>query len=66
MKHSDTIVAPATPPGQGGVAIVRLSGPAVLAIAQKILPHLTLNPRRAQFTAFYDGQDLIDQGLVLN
>ncbi|PLX99224.1 MAG: tRNA uridine-5-carboxymethylaminomethyl(34) synthesis GTPase MnmE [Desulfuromonas sp.] len=25
--HKDTIIAPATPPGEGGVAIVRLSGP---------------------------------------
>ncbi len=32
----DTIVAPATPPGQGGVAIVRLSGPDSLAIASKL------------------------------
>ncbi len=27
MRPKDTIVAPATPPGEGGVAIVRLSGP---------------------------------------
>jgi tRNA modification GTPase len=27
MTHDDTIIAPATPPGEGAVAIVRLSGP---------------------------------------
>lgn len=27
MSHDDTIVAPATPPGEGGIGIVRLSGP---------------------------------------
>ncbi len=36
---SDTIVAIATPPGVGGIAVVRLSGPDALAIATK---HLTL------------------------
>ncbi len=33
----DTIVAIATPPGRGGVGIVRLSGPAALAIARRIV-----------------------------
>lgn len=31
MNCSDTIVAPATPPGEGGLAVVRLSGPESLA-----------------------------------
>ena len=32
----DTIVAPATPPGEGGVAVVRISGPEALALADKL------------------------------
>jgi tRNA modification GTPase len=32
----DTIVAPATPPGRGAVAIVRLSGPRAIEIAHKL------------------------------
>jgi tRNA modification GTPase len=36
MYVSDTIVAPATPPGRGAVAIIRLSGPAAIAIADKL------------------------------
>src|SRR5216683_2072066 len=36
MYLEDTIVAPATPPGRGAVAIVRLSGPRAIAIAQKL------------------------------
>jgi tRNA modification GTPase len=37
---TDTIVAPATPPGQGSVAIVRLSGPEAIAILHSIWrPH---------------------------
>ncbi|MGA6970684.1 MAG: tRNA uridine-5-carboxymethylaminomethyl(34) synthesis GTPase MnmE [Candidatus Binatus sp.] len=36
MYTADTIVAPATAPGTGAVAIVRLSGPRTLAILDKI------------------------------
>ncbi len=32
MSPVDTIVAPATPPGEGGVAIVRLSGPKAVSL----------------------------------
>jgi tRNA modification GTPase len=42
MYFEDTIVAPATPPGRGAIAIVRLSGPRAIAIAQKLW-----HPRRA-------------------
>ena len=33
MTRTETIVAAATPPGRGGVGIVRLSGPKVPEIA---------------------------------
>jgi tRNA modification GTPase len=36
MYLTDTIVAPATPPGQGAIAIVRLSGPRALDIARAL------------------------------
>jgi tRNA modification GTPase len=42
MYLEDTIVAPATPPGRGAVAIIRLSGPRAIEIAQKLW-----HPRRA-------------------
>lgn len=35
--ESDTIVAIATPPGRGGIAVVRLSGPAALAIGRQLV-----------------------------
>ena len=35
--ESDTIVAIATPPGRGGIAVVRLSGPAALSIGQQLV-----------------------------
>jgi tRNA modification GTPase len=62
---SDTIVAAATPPGRGGIAIVRVSGPAAAQIAQRLLGELP-PPRVATMASFHgaDGAP-IDHGLVL-
>ncbi|RPJ78829.1 MAG: tRNA uridine-5-carboxymethylaminomethyl(34) synthesis GTPase MnmE [Acidobacteria bacterium] len=44
----DTIVALATPPGRGGLAVVRLSGPGALAILGALIEgHSPLEPRHA-------------------
>jgi len=65
MGKVDTIVAAATPPGRGGVGIVRVSGPKVPEIAAVILGELPL-PRRATFARFLDAhQETIDAGLAL-
>ncbi|MDW5265613.1 MULTISPECIES: tRNA uridine-5-carboxymethylaminomethyl(34) synthesis GTPase MnmE [Acidobacteriaceae] len=37
MSDNDTIVAISTPPGRGGIGIVRLSGPSARAIAEPLL-----------------------------
>src|SRR5882672_435110 len=48
---TDTIVAIATPPGRGGIGVVRLSGPDALAIAQRLTTREgAFEPRRATFT----------------
>jgi tRNA modification GTPase len=48
---SDTIVAVATPPGRGGIGVVRVSGPDALAVARRLLTHRgDLSPRFATFT----------------
>ncbi len=44
MYVQDTIVAPATPPGPGAVAIVRLSGPAAIGILRSIWRPLRADP----------------------
>src|ERR1022692_1245823 len=52
MHLDDTIVAIATPPGRGGIGVVRLSGPEAVAIAQPVLrlSHVNeLQPTRAHF-----------------
>lgn len=61
----DTIAAVATPPGQGGVGIVRISGPLALPIAETLLGK-TPKPRFAHYQSFTnaDGEE-IDQGLLL-
>lgn len=66
MNSVTTIVAVATPPGRGGVGIVRLSGPDALSIALRLLPRDTLSPRVPQVSTFYtlDGT-AIDHGIVL-
>ena len=47
----DTIVAIATPPGRGGIGVVRLSGPGALQIAQQLIAHDgELAPRHATLT----------------
>ena len=63
--HSETIVATATPPGRGGVAIVRVSGPLVKKIADNILGMIP-QPRYATYTDFLDyDQSTIDVGIGL-
>lgn len=65
MAKPETIVAIATPPGRGGVGIIRLSGPAVAEIASHIAGDLP-QPRLASFRNFLSAdRQTIDQGLVL-
>lgn len=68
----DTIAAQATPPGRGGVGIVRISGPRAASIALAILGHLP-KPRYAEYLPFYaaaastiSGENhVIDRGIAL-
>ena len=51
FSTTDTIVAIATPPGRGGIGVVRVSGPDAAAIAGRLITHRApLEPRRAIFT----------------
>jgi len=62
---ADTIAAIATPPGFGGVGIIRLSGTKVPTISEGIIGRLP-KPRRATIAWFRDGQgEAFDQGLAL-
>ncbi len=61
----DTIVAIATPPGKGGIGVIRISGPQVPQLAKRILKQLP-PPRHATFAHFLDEQaEILDQGIAL-
>jgi tRNA modification GTPase len=68
MIKNDTIVAPATPPGRGGIGVIRLSGPQAVEIAAKVLrpPKLPLETQRATVVAFPDPEDgrMLDEVVV--
>ncbi len=67
MTHSknSTIVALATPPGKGGVSIVRVSGPLCQEISLTILKK-RISPRKAHYLPFYDLTDQqLDQGIAV-
>lgn len=65
MSGLDTIAAPATPPGRGGIGIVRVSGPKATAIAEALLGRVP-PPRRATLAAFHDAAgEPLDAGIAL-
>ena len=60
-----TIIACATPPGRGGVAVIRLSGPQAKDIATQLVKK-NLPTRLAACVTFFDSQgEAIDSGLAL-
>lgn len=64
----DTIVAQATPPGLGGLAVIRLSGPGALEVLGELTPGANGAPdaRRVVLRSIVDPADgtLIDRALV--
>ena len=61
---TDTIAAVATPPGQGGIGIVRVSGPRALVIGETLTGR-ALEPRVATYAALSHDEVVIDRGVVL-
>ncbi|MFP8966955.1 tRNA uridine-5-carboxymethylaminomethyl(34) synthesis GTPase MnmE [Pokkaliibacter sp. CJK22405] len=65
MLDTDTIVAQATPPGRGGVGILRVSGPRAASIAEAMIGFIP-RARYAHYTPFLDDNGLeLDQGLAI-
>ena len=65
MPAHDTIAAIATPPGTGGIGILRLSGPDALAIGEAISSG-KLRPGKIQFRRFLDADsEVLDHGICL-
>ncbi|MFH4355704.1 MAG: tRNA uridine-5-carboxymethylaminomethyl(34) synthesis GTPase MnmE [Neisseriaceae bacterium] len=62
----DTITAIATPPGKGGIGIIRVSGRDLKSFALTLTNKLNITPRQAYFCSFYAiDQAVIDTGVLL-
>lgn len=62
---TETIAAVATPPGQGGIGIIRLSGPEARTIGERIVSR-SLKPRLATLVDFLDSDERqLDHGIAL-
>lgn len=68
MQSTDTIVALSTPPGRGGIGVIRLSGPRSLEIARTLVSdsHFTPEPHHARLHTIYDleSRDALDRALI--
>ncbi|WP_394170867.1 tRNA uridine-5-carboxymethylaminomethyl(34) synthesis GTPase MnmE [Saccharospirillum alexandrii] len=65
MSDRDTICALATPPGRGGVGIIRVSGTGAVDIAHAVLGY-TPQVRNAHYGPFLDAdQQSLDEGIAL-
>ncbi len=63
---SDTIAAIATPPGRGGVGVIRISGPRAGTIAEQLSGKPLPPARKAVLRSFLDTEgQVLDQGLLL-
>ncbi len=68
---SDTIAAISTPPGKGGVALIRVSGEDAIEIAEKVFlpksgrPLSSYPPRHAVYGDIGDGKRVWDNGIAV-
>src|SRR3954468_9725724 len=65
FSTDDSIVAIATPPGRGGIGVVRLSGPAALAIAGTLTTRSSFEPRHATLVTVSEAGGAIDQAIAI-
>ena len=65
IGDGDTIVASATPPGRGGLAVIRVSGPAAIEVSRQVAGSLP-PPRRLSRRTLLAGDGLpVDDGMVV-
>lgn len=65
LTAGDTIAAISTPPGRGGIGVVRVSGPAVASIARAVAGELPAVRHAALVDFRAASGDLIDRGIAL-
>ena len=65
MNIDDTITAISTPPGKGGIGIIRISGRMSYKIG-KLITGSDMDPRKAHLSKFYNlDKEMIDSGIVI-
>ncbi len=70
MLHSDVIAAISTPPGKGGVAVIRISGEGALEVAERVFTSASERdiqsyPPRTQIYGYIsNGGERIDDGML--
>ena len=64
LMIDDTIVAIASPPGRGAIAVIRLSGRDAFSIARRHVRAWPEEPRVTHLCDFFDGDQRLDQALV--
>ncbi|MBQ9252000.1 MAG: tRNA uridine-5-carboxymethylaminomethyl(34) synthesis GTPase MnmE [Clostridia bacterium] len=70
MNENDTIIAIATPPGEGGIGILRLSGPRSEAILTKVFrragtPTTPWESHRLTYGFLQEGDLILDEGMAV-
>ncbi len=63
---NDTIVAPATPPGEGAIAIVRMSGPQAMTVADAFVRSRAYGSLREAPTRTVINAEIVREGEVLD
>ena len=66
MKHQETIVALASPPGMGAIAIIRLSGPKAIGIASELFRSVSGKDLAKQPTHSIHLGHIVDQGRTID
>jgi len=71
MDLHNTICAIATPPGEGAIAVIRISGENVFSIVEKIFTPASKNKKLSEtkshtliFGYINDGKDILDEVLI--
>ncbi|MGD8733600.1 MAG: tRNA uridine-5-carboxymethylaminomethyl(34) synthesis GTPase MnmE [Gammaproteobacteria bacterium] len=65
IGDGDTIVASATPPGRGGLAVIRVSGPAAIEVARQVAGSLPPPRRLSRRTLLAGDGSPVDDGMVV-
>ena len=65
LEEFDTIAAPATPLGAGGIGVIRISGSKAFEIIEKIFSNPNFEPRTFNHGWITDGEKKIDEVIVL-